>query len=160
MPAVSNMARAELTAESRRTIAKLARSDAMPALRKKMRSATSPLQPAVRRAARQTPSTHSRYKAVERGGSLRSAISNTIQRKFKFSGKSVTVIIKQVPSGGKSNLANVLEGTLPWNHPTYGHKPEVTQDPHPFFFETIQKLEPAVNREVEKVLTEFERTLL
>jgi hypothetical protein len=78
---------------------------------------------------------------------------------MKFSGRSVMVVIKSVPSGGKSNLATVLEGSKPWVHPTYGHKPEVTQSPAPFFFGTIEKLEPAVNREIESVLEEFGRML-
>lgn len=143
-----------------RALRKLSRADAMKSLRVRMGVATSPLTPAVKRAARDIPSTHSRYKAQERGGSLRSAVANTIQRKIKFSPRSIIVLIKQVPKGGKSNLASVLEGTKVWQHPTYGHEPEVTQDPHPFFYETIEKMEPAVTREVEKVMRDFERTLL
>lgn len=155
----ANSERVRLTAASKVTIAKLAHADAMPPLRKRMRTATSPITSAVKQAARNIPSTHSRYKAAERGGSLRSAVANTIQRKMKFSTRNVSVIIAQVPSGGKSNLASVLEGVKPWDHPTYGHDPKVHQEPHPFFYDTIEKMEPAVNREIETVLSEFERML-
>ena len=159
MPSRSNSVRVELTAQSQVAVSKLKHADAMPALRKKMREATSPLQPAVRSAARSLPSQFSRYKAKERGGSLRTAVANSIVRKMKFSKRRVSVIIAQVPKGGKSNLATVLDGEKEWNHPTYGHKPEVTQEPHPFFFRTIGKLEPSVNRRIESVLDDFGRSI-
>jgi hypothetical protein len=159
MPSKSSSYRAELTAKSMVTIAKLRTADVMPELRAEIRTATNPIQPAVRNAARSIPSGHSRYKAKERGGSLRSAVANTIVRKLKFSSRTVSAVIAQVPHGGKSNLANVLEGTIPWKHPTYGHDPEVEQPPHPFFYRAIETLIPGVNARIETVLEKFERKL-
>lgn len=160
MPSTSsNNMRGELTAKSKATIAKLRTADVMPELRREMRVATSPMQPAVRRAVRNIPSTHSRYKAAERGGSLRTAVANSIVRKLRFSTRNVSAVIAQVPRGGKSNLANVLEGTIPWKHPTYGHDPEITQESHPFFFQAIEALLPEVNTRIETVLDKFERKL-
>src|SRR3954452_23134034 len=159
MPARSNPYRTELTAQSKITIAKLRKADVMPELRAEIRTATSPLQPAVRNAARQVPSKYSRYGAKERGGSLRSAVANTVVRKLRFSVRTVSAVIAQIPRGGKSNLANVLEGTIPWKHPTYGHAPEVEQASHPFFFRAIEALVPGVNQRIESVLEKFERKL-
>lgn len=154
-----NPYRSELTAKSKMTIAKLRTADVMPDLRREVRTATNPIQPAVRNAARQLPSKMSRYGAKERGGSLRSAVANTIIRKLRFSSRNVSAVIAQVPRGGKSNLANVLEGTMPWKHPTYGHAPEVEQQAHPFFFRTIEALVPGINQRIESVLVSFERKL-
>lgn len=159
MPA-TNPYRAELTAHSRETIAKLRTADVMPELRKEMRIAASPIQPAVRNAARAIPSQHSRYNAKERGGSLRSAVANTVSLSFRFSVRSVSAVIAQKPKGAKSNLARVLEGEIPWKHPTYGHAPEVEQPSHPFFYGTVERLLPAVNHRIESVLEKFERKLL
>jgi hypothetical protein len=141
------------------TVAKLRHSDAMPALRREMREATRPLQPGVRQAVRSLPSGHSRYKAAERGGSLRTAVAGSIVRKLRVGQRRVSVVIAEVPRGGKSNLANVLEGTIPWEHPTYGRDPVQHQDPHPFFYNTIEKMVPAINRRIETVLDQFERML-
>ena len=159
MPAASPFIEGKLTTESRLKLARLKHAEVMPALRKTMRASTNPLVSAVRRAARDTPSTHSRYKSQERGGSLRSAVANTVTKKMKFNQRNVFVLIKQVPKGGKSNLGRVLEGSLPWAHPTYGHKPEVTQDSHPFFYNTIEKQLPRIEREMNTVLKELDRLL-
>jgi hypothetical protein len=153
------MAKGELTPQSRAKLAQLRRLDGMPPLRKRMTIATSPLVAAIKDAVRHLPSSHSRYKTKERGGSLRNAVATTIQRKVRITQRTLLVIIKQVPKGGKSNLASVLEGTKPWIHPTYGHKPEVTQEPEPFFFDTIERTLPSLDREINRVLRDIDRQL-
>ena len=150
-------ARAELTPEAQRLLLKLKAADAMPAFRVAMKGATSPLVKAAKSAARNLPSGRSRYKSP--GGSLRSAIANSIQSKTKFSARSVLALVKQVPSGGKSNLGTVLEGEKPWVHPTFGHGPEVDQEAHPFFYKTMEEHEPETTARVETVLEDFERRL-
>lgn len=159
MPAGSGIVHAELTAQSEATIRKLAHSDAMPILRREMRAATQPLVPAARQAARQTPSKRATKKA--RGGdvSLRRAVANSITRKMRLSGKVVQIAIIGVPKGGKANLGSVLEGIKPWDHPTYGHLPNVHQQSHPFFKKALEEHEPTVTRDIERVLDKFESTL-
>ena len=159
MPVGSGIVHAELTAQSEATIRKLAKSDAMPILRREMRSATQPLVPAAKQAARQLPSSRATKKA--RGGdvSLRRAVANSITRKMRLTGKIVQIAIIGVPKGGKSNLGSVLEGIKPWTHPVYGRTPAITQKPHPFFLKALEEHEPAVTRDIERVLDKFESTL-
>jgi hypothetical protein len=151
-------ARAELTPEAQRLILKLKTSDAMPGLRKEMRAAGAPMVQEAKRAARQLPSGRSRYKTP--GGSLRNAIANSIQQKLRLSARTVLLLVKQVPQGGKSNLGNVVEGTIsPWEHPTFGHKPKVTQQAEPFFYKTLDRMEPETSARIERVLDDFEKRL-
>lgn len=159
MPAGSGIVHAELTAQSEATVRRLAQSDAMPILRREMRAATQPLVPAAKRAARQLPS--KRVTKRDRGGdvSLRRAVANSITRKMRLTGKVVQIAIIGVPKGGKSNLGSVLEGIKPWSHPVYGHMPNITQESHPFFKKALEEHEPAVTRDIERVLDKFESTL-
>jgi len=145
----------QMTAQSQAIVKRLKGSDVMPDLRREMRAATQPLQPAARQAARRLPSQRRRTKV----DSLRTAIANAITRKLKLSQRQVLVAIVAIPKGGKSNLARALEGEIPWEHPTYGHDPIVTQEAHPFFKKTLDKYEPSVTRAIEGVLTKFERRL-
>ena len=157
MDTITNNIRAELTAEAKATIRKLKGANCMPEFRKEMGIATAPMVPAVRRAIRSIPSTRSRYKAE--GGSLRNAVANSIQRKMKLTSRTVMVVIKSVPNGGKANLGSVLEGTTPWVHPTFGHAPIVDQKSYPEFFPTLNKMAFGVERNVKRVLDKFEREL-
>jgi hypothetical protein len=157
-PAGYGEIRGELDARSKRTLAKLTRADAKPALRKALVKATTPTQRIVRQAARALPSKRSRRKTP--GGSLRNAIANSVTRKIKISLKGIAVIITVVPRGGKSNLGKVFEGEIsPWRHPTFGHAPEVEQAPEPFFYRTINEQLPVVALEIERALDEFEKSL-
>lgn len=149
--------RAELTAESQRTIRKLIGTDAMPLLRAEMKVATAPMVPAVKTAIRSLPSQRSRYKSP--GGSLRNAVANAVQRKMNMNGKNCMILIKVVPKGGKSNLATVMEGTKPWHHPTFGHDPEVDQPSHPVFYKTLDHMAPAVEAKIAIVLSKMDRIL-
>jgi hypothetical protein len=155
MPGFGSQAR--LTAQSVRTVQKLKGAKAYPALRKEMVAAGRPMVQAAKRAARRLPSKRSRRKTP--GGSLRNAVASAITQKNKFSSKSVMVLIKEVPKGGKSNLATVLEGTKPWTHPTFGHGPEVDQESHPFFYKTLSEMEPEIGKALSRVLKKFERML-
>jgi hypothetical protein len=147
----------ELSAQGQRVIEQLIAADAMPILRKQMREATDDLQPAVRNAARALPS--QRNISTEKGGSLRAAVAASIKRVINLSARSMLVAITNVPHGGKSNLARVLEGEIKWEHPTFGHDPQVTQTPYPFFWEALAKYAPFVEAKMEAILTEFEREL-
>ena len=153
----SSEIRVELTDSGKRAVAKLAATDAMPHLRKEMRLATDEFQPALRAAALATPS--GRKKTTEKGGSLRAAVAASIKRVVKLGKREVVVLVTNLPHGGKSNLARVLEGEIPWSHPTFGHDPTVTQTSHPFFWRTIAELAPRVDEKVTKVLSDIESEL-
>lgn len=146
-----------LSEQSKRTLAKLVTAEATKDLRKELTGATAGIVPAVRQAARDLPS--SRKRASRKNGSLRSAIAYAITRKIKVSTRKIMVVITSVPRGGKSNLARAVEGDIPWKHPVYGRQPDVTQEPHPFFYRTVQKFGPEVESRVRSVLVEFERKL-
>lgn len=150
-------ARLEPTTDTVQKLARLSKADAMPELRAGMRTATSPIVAAVKRAARSLPSGRSRRNTP--GGSLRNAVANSVTRRMKLSARTVVITIKAIPKGGKSNLSRCLEGEIPWDHPTFGHKPDVAQEPKPFFYKTIESIEPAVIAKVDAVVSEFERRL-
>jgi hypothetical protein len=148
----------ELTAESRAIIQRMKHADALPDLRKALIEASDPMVPAVKRAARGLPSVRSRYKTPN--GSLRNALANAVKRKVKLTSKRVPlVLITNVPQGGKSNIARAVEGEIPWEHPTFGHNPTVSQEAMPFFYRTLEKYAPIVEQRVRKVLTEFAQKL-
>jgi hypothetical protein len=150
--------RVELTAQSERTIAKLRGTDIMPDLRKELRNATDEMQPAVRQAARSLPSER-KGRGGNKSTSLRRAIAASVKRRVKVNGREVRVDVYTQPSGGKSNLARCVEGVIPWEHPTYGHKPTVRQNPKPFFYDTIQAMIPKVTARVSLVLSDYEKKL-
>lgn len=149
--------RVELTEQGKRAVAKMLEVDAMPELRKEMREATEEIQPALRAAVKETPS--KQKLGTVKGGSLRAAVALSIKRVIKLGKRDVAVLIVWKPAGGKSNLGRVLEGEIPWKHPTFGHDPEVTQESHPFFFKTVEKFGPELDRKVTEVLSDIERKL-
>jgi len=153
----SGSIRGELDAQGLRTLRKLQQANAKPALRKALLKATAPSQRLVRQAARALPSGRSRRNTP--GGSLRNAIANSVTRKVKLTSRSMMILITVVPRGGKSNLGRVLEGEIPWEHPTFGHGPVVQQKPEPFFYETMEKQQPYIATEISLALSEFERSL-
>ena len=157
MAATSSPIRVELTEQGRRTVAKMLAIDAMPELRREMREATDEIQPALRAAVKETPS--KQKVATEKKGSLRGAVAMSMKRVIKLGKRDVTVLIVNKPHGGKSNLARVLEGEIPWKHPTYGHDPVVDQDSHPFFWKTVERFAPELDRKVTEVLSDIERKL-
>lgn len=148
---------AELTAESDKTIEKLIKADLMKDLRTEMNTATEPLAPAAKTAARQLPSGRPRRKTP--GGSLRNQVANAISRKIKISANSVLIVITGQNKGDKSNLSRVLEGEIPWEHPTFGHDPTVNQKPEPFFYRTLDAMMPEVAAKIEDVLKKLEQRL-
>lgn len=149
--------RMELTEQSKVVIEKAIRFNALPELRRELTTATAPMAPAVKRAARSLPSNRKRVGA--KSGSLRSALANAIQRKIKLSPKGLTILITDVPHGGKENLGRSVEGTIPWEHPTFGHPPVVTQRPMPFFYRTLNKYEPIIAARVKAVMDKLESEL-
>lgn len=147
-----------LSAESKKTIAKLSTADFKPEIRKGLRDASAPLQAAVRNAVRHLPASRKRSKDSP-GGSLRSAVASAVVRRIKVTPTEQFVIIMVRPRGGKSNLARALEGEIPWAHPTYGHEPVVTQDPQPFFYSTIETKEPGMETAIEHILSAVDKQL-
>jgi hypothetical protein len=149
--------RMELTAESQRTLHKLVEADVKADLRKQMMVATQPLVPAVKAAALHkihAPGTR-RNKA-----SLSSQVANAVSRSIKMTARQIVASINLTAKGNLSNLARVVEGEIPWRHPTFGHDPEVDQPKRPFFYATLAALIPTISREIEKVLDEVEKKLL
>ena len=146
----------ELTAESRRSLEKLAKADLMPDLRKQMMVATQPLAPAVKAVARhkiQAPGT-TRNKA-----SLSTQVANAVGRSIVTTTRQISVAIELSCKGNLSNLARAVEGEIPWHHPTFGHDPDVNQRSRPFFFRTLEAMMPSVAAKLESVFTEFEKRL-
>lgn len=149
--------RLEMTDQAKRIVLKLKMANAMPILRRQLREATDPIVPALRAEVKATPS-QNRVKS-EKGGSLRGAVAAAMKRQIQLTTRTVRVAIVNKPHGGKSNLARVLEGEIPWKHPTYGHKPEVIQQSHPYFFRTVEKFGPEIDLRVRAVLNKIEREL-
>jgi len=147
---------AELTAESRRHLEKLAKADLMKDLRAQMMAATQPLAPAVKSVARQkihAPGTR-RNKT-----SLSSQVANAVQRSVVASSRTISVTVAMICKGNLSNLARAVEGEIPWVHPTFGHEPQVTQRPRPFFYHTLETMMPKVTQQIESVFSKLEKRL-
>jgi hypothetical protein len=142
-----------LDSKSKPTVIKLENADAAKELRKALMEATGPLVPAVKAAARRLPSRDKRTR-----GSLRSAIANAVKREVKVNTREVSISVASVPSGGKSNLARLVEGEILWAHPVFG-RGKVTQPPHPYFYKTIDAYAPGIDTRVNRVLDDLEKKL-
>lgn len=150
----------DLSAHSKKILKNLETAELMPILRKEMRHATAPVAPKVREAARNLPSQNT-TKRREKGTSLRREVAKIIRMKLRINPREIMVAIIAVPHGGKSNLARVLEGELsPWKVKVFGHDgTEHEQAHHSFFYPTIVKLLPGIERDIESVLTKFEKQI-
>jgi hypothetical protein len=146
----------KLSDEARRNINKLRTADLLPELRRQMSTATNGAVPVVRKAARSIPS-HDTKKRTKL--SLRSQLASAVGRRIYLDGRRVTVAIVSAPRGGLSNLARCVEGEIPWQHPFFGHKPEVTQPPKPYFYPALEALGPEFGRKIEQVLDDFDRKM-
>jgi hypothetical protein len=144
-----------LSPKSRENLERLGSKDIKPALRKALIAGTSPAVSEVRKAARNLES-KSKKRTKE---SLRSQLAAAVQRKIGLSRRGVYVLIKSVPMGGLSNLARAIEGEIPLMHPTFGHKPDVTQSPKPYFYKTLEKIIPGVDIQVKKAFIKFEKEI-
>ena len=108
------------------------------AYRRELRAAAAPMVPAVRAAIAAIPaagpaSTGLR-KRLQRATRLQSRTTG------KYAGIRVLVDPKKMPSGEKS-LPEEMEGTKRWRHPVFGNRSSwVTQQPHPYFFKTVEPL--------------------
>lgn len=144
------------TVETEKTLRKLVEADIRSDLRKRMMGATQPLVPAVKAAARHkvhAPGTR-RNKA-----SLSSQVANAVTRSITLAGGRILASIDLKAKGNLSNLARAVEGDIPWNHPTFGHDPQVSQPHRPFFYATLTALMPQVSREIEKIFGDLEKKL-
>lgn len=141
--------------ELRRIMAEVQGTDLARDLKRAVRDATSDAVPTVRRAIMSQPSS-SDHKGK---ASLRRAVAMAVKRTVKLSKTKAEVSVAWVPQGGLSNLGRVLEGVIPWKHPTYGHRPEVTQSPHPFFYVHLNRIAENVQRRIMQVAAEYERKL-
>jgi hypothetical protein len=144
-----------LSAEARKHINNMRTADLLPALKKQMRTATNGAVPKVRLAARHIPS-HNKKRSK---GSLRSQLASAVSRRIYYDQRSISVVIASVPKGGLSNLARCVEGDIPWQHPFFGHPPEVQQNAKPYFYAALELLAPGFVKQVEKALDDFERML-
>lgn len=149
----------DLSAHSKQVLKNLEKAELMPILRKEMRHATTGVAPKVREAVRNLPSQNT-AKRREKGTSLRRSVASIIRMKIRINPREIMVAIIAVPHGGKSNLVRLLEGSIPWWHPTFGQEDnKKEQAPHPFFYNTIEKLLPGIERDIEQVLTKFEKQI-
>lgn len=145
-----------LTPESKRTLRKMERAQLMPELKTAFRQATNTAVPIVRSEIRSKPS----QAAKRTRESLRSQVAMAIKRRIGFSSRRAYVAIVSEPHGGLANLARVVEGEIPWDHPTFGHDPTMRQEPMPFFYGTLEKLlPPSTEVKVRAALIKFERKL-
>ncbi|MGW0764652.1 hypothetical protein [Streptomyces sp. NPDC002676] len=129
-------------------------------LTKELRAAGKPLVPRVRSAARATPS-----KRPYRPDGLRGTLSKAVKLQVRTSGRDAGVTLRvdgrKMPAHMKA-LPKYMEGKKkPWRHRVYGRDVWVTQEPHPFFYKSLQASGPlaraAVNRVVDGIKRDLER---
>jgi hypothetical protein len=144
-----------LADESRLMLEKLGRVEVMSDIRKALYAGTAEAVPAVRAKIRAMPSTKGRRTKT----SLRSQLAMAVGRKVKTTGKTCYVAIIQHPRGGYANLARAVEGEIPWQHPVYGYKPDVKEAPYPFFYDTLEKLYPQLEIEMDTALADIDRKM-
>lgn len=121
--------------------------------RQELRAAAAPLVPAVRASIAAIP-----VKGTSGSTGLRQRLQKATRLQVRTAGRNAMVRIRvdgaRMPSGERS-LPEMMEGTKRWRHPTYGHEPWKTQDPHPYFFKVVRPLgttsRVAVNRVVDSI---------
>jgi hypothetical protein len=94
-------------------------------------------------------------KDVAKAG-LRDALANAVGIQVSATGGEVAIRIfpGNLPASQRG-LPFLMEGQSPWIHPTFGHRPIVTQPAHPFFDKTIERHIPRIDREMNKVYDDF-----
>jgi len=151
------LARVNLDHRSEELLKRLEKADLMPELKYAMRSSTNGIVPRIKRAIKGLPSNQAEHNK----GSLRDDVARSVKRSVRVSPREVFVAVLVKPHGGKSNLARVLEGAIPWRHPVYGRAgTDVGQSPSPYFYDTIEKQRREVEKEILGVFRRFERELL
>lgn len=97
--------------------------------------------------------------ALGRSG-LRARISAAVRTSTRITPRSVSLAIRvdssQLPDDQR-RLPKYMDGIGRWRHPTWGHDPWVTQDPHPYFRKTILPHIPEVYARVRRVMAETSR---
>jgi hypothetical protein len=143
------------------------RGDVVKNTARRMRQEMKPIVPDMRRQIRAIPShgddERSKRSIQDRPRGLRDAAARGVQVKVSLSGSKVSARIRIDPRHfppGQKALPKLLDGTKPsWKHPTYGHKPNVVQRPHPFFRQTIHRHEGPVRAAMQKVLADMAAAL-
>jgi hypothetical protein len=93
---------------------------------------------------------------VQAKSGLRAAIAGAVGAQVNAS--SGEVVIRVFPGNlppDQRGLPFLMNGDAPWRHPTFGHRPIVTQPSHQFFDSPIQQHLPRMIGEVEAVRDNF-----
>jgi hypothetical protein len=145
------------SAEAKRALEKMALMEVTPEMKLALSAATAPAATALKMAARGLPS-QGKY---SRGG-LRSDLAKGVKRLIASARRSVTATFRVTGSGGAplANLGRAVEGEIPWTHPVFGNPgTEVTQQPKPFFYRTLNAIIPGLDRAFKMALEIYERKL-
>lgn len=133
-------------------------------LRKDLRGSVKPAIPAIRSAVKSTPS---RGESRRRGRpGLRKSVAKAtrlqVTGRNNFVGVTVRVDPKKMPAG-MHNLPAYLEGAPPfqrWRSPIFGDTDLWKQQPaHPYFYRTMARYEPAVQRAIADAADTIQRAL-
>jgi hypothetical protein len=120
-----------------------------------LRSAASPLVPAVRASIAAIPA-----HGPDHSG-LRKRMQKATRLKVRTTGREaqVTILVdpKRMPDGQKAlpQYMEGVEGHTRWRHPVWGHDRWVTQESHPYFFPVVRPAGAAARAEVSKVVAEI-----
>lgn len=124
--------------------------------RSELRKAAAPMVPAVRAS----------IAAIPAKGPRSTGLRQRLQRATRLSvktvgrGASVQVLVdsKRMPDGEKA-LPKDMEGLQRWRHPTFGHEPWKTQEPHPYFFRVVRPLGASSRVAVGRVVSSISRDI-
>jgi hypothetical protein len=131
-------------------------------LRRELADVARPVAAAVRASVRATPSKGQTARMGRR--SLRSKIARATEVKVRTT-RRPTVLVWVNPAAmppGEKNLGGYLDGRRPfqrWRHRTFGHRPWVTQQPHPYFDRATRQAAPAAERGTARVAEEISKEI-
>ena len=95
---------------------------------------------------------------AQRASGLRDSVARSLRLVVKTGSKSTLVRIESDASkmpAGQETLPRHLDSVRGWRHPTYGHKPWVSQKGRPWFEVTIRKHAPAVQAHIVKAMDDI-----
>lgn len=121
-------------------------------LRTSLRAAAKPAVPAVRSAVKGLPSKGESRRRGRPGLRKSAARATRLQMTMRanFVGVTVRVDPKKMPAG-MHNLPAYLEGAAPfqrWRSPIFGRDDWKNQPSHPYFYRTMVRFQPAVERSI------------
>ncbi|HEY9367932.1 hypothetical protein [Streptomyces sp.] len=131
-------------------------------LRRELTETARPVAAAVRASVRATPSKGQTGRAGRR--SLRAKIAAATEVKVRTTRRPTVVVWvnpQRMPPG-EGNLPGYLDGRKPftrWRHQTYGHRPWVTQRPHPYFDRATSSAAPAAQRAGARVVDQISKEI-